>query len=279
MAFTAVGALVSGSAAVTAGTILAAVAEVGLALSVVGGITGNKTLSKIGGVMSLVGGVGGMLAGGLSSGGASAASGLADAGADAATSAAWSAGEGLGQDTLTNMGLDAAGGTGGGGIINTAQSAAPDLASSLSMNPTDAALQAGTKATPGQMAVGGESAATAAGSTVNDVAGAQMPVGVQSPAGAQGPKTPFDVGSNSLNAPQSSTSFFDKFSKFADGNKTLFNSGLQLVGGALKGANESAMFDKKVDLEQQRINQTKFGNTTSAFQPRKTGIIAGAQVQ
>ncbi len=106
-----------------------------------------------------------------------------------------------------------------------------------------------------------------------------MPVGAQGPAGVQGPKTPFDVGSNPMNAPQSSGSFFDKFSKFADSNKTLFNNGMQLLGGAMKGANEQAMFDKKVDLEQQRINQTKYGNTTAAFQPRKTGIIAGAQAQ
>jgi hypothetical protein len=270
MAFTATAALVSGSAAVTAGTVLAAVAEVGLALSVVGGVTGNKTLSKIGSVMSLVGGVGGMLAGAATSG-ASAATSLADAGADAATSAAWSAGEGLGQDTLTNMGLDAASG-GGGGIINTAQSAAPDLAGGLSMSPADAALQAGTKATSGQMAVGGESAATTASPTANDLATVGAPQ-------TKTVSTPYDKGISSPNAPEGASSFLGKFSKFAENNKTLFNSGLQLVGGAMKGANEASMFATKADLEQQRINQTKYGNSTASFQPKKTGIIAGAQVQ
>jgi hypothetical protein len=278
MAFTATAALISGSAAVTAGTVLAAVAEVGMALSVVGGITGNKTLSKIGGVMSLVGGVGGMLAGGLGSGGASAASSLADAGADAATSAAWSEGAaGLGQDTMANMGLDSAASSANSGIVSGAQSGLPDLGGTIAANPADLALKAGTKATPGQMTVGAD-AGTQAAATVNDVAGAQMPVGVKGPAGAQGPSTPFDSTSTSLNAPQSSTSFFDKFSKFAEGNKTLFNSGMQLVGGALKGANESKMWDEKMALEKDRLRQTSYGNTTASFKPR-TGIIAGAQTQ
>lgn len=285
MAFTATAALVSGSAAVTAATVLAAVAEVGLALSVVGGITGNKTLSKIGGVMSLVGGVGGMLAGGLSSGGASAASSLADAGADAATSAAWSEGAaGLGQDTLGNMGMDAAS-SGGGGIINTAQSAAPDLAGNLAMNPTDMALQAGTKTSPGQMAVGADSAAQAA-STVNDVA---QPVGARTATGAaeNNPYTnnPTDIRLQAGTQrppglpPEGSSSFFGRLGKLAEDNKTLFSTGKELVLGGLKGANENAMWNEKMDKEQQRINQTKYGNSTANFAKRNTGIIAGAQAQ
>jgi hypothetical protein len=270
MAFTAVTALVSGSAAVTAATVLAAVAEVGLALSVVGGITGNKTLSKIGGVMSLVGGVGGMLAG-AAGGGASAASSLAETGADAATSAAWSTGADVGMDTMTNMGLDAAG-SGGGGIINSAQSAAPDLASSLSGAPGNALEMAGAEAASGQMAVGADAAATsAAAPTANDV----MTVGAPQ---TKTVSTPFDKGVSSPNAPEAASSFLGKFSAFADKNKTLFNSGLQLVGGAMKGATEQKNFATKADLEQQRINQTKFGNTTASFQPRKSGIIAGAQL-
>jgi hypothetical protein len=39
--------------------VLTAVAEVGTALTVVGAVTGNKDMMKVGGVMGLVGGVGG----------------------------------------------------------------------------------------------------------------------------------------------------------------------------------------------------------------------------
>lgn len=65
MAFTAVAtvadAVTAGTAADLAfGTVAAAVGEVGTSLSVVGAVTGNESLSKIGGVMGLAGGIGSM---------------------------------------------------------------------------------------------------------------------------------------------------------------------------------------------------------------------------
>ena len=73
MAELAVVALVAGEAAVTAATVLTAVAQVGTAMSIVGAVTGNKDLTKIGGTMALVGGVGSMAAGAMSGAAADAA--------------------------------------------------------------------------------------------------------------------------------------------------------------------------------------------------------------
>lgn len=83
MAFTATAAIIAGSQAVTATLVLAAVAEIGMAVTLVGAVTGNKKMMKIGGVMSLVGGVGGMVAGAFS-GGAGAAGAAASGAAEGA---------------------------------------------------------------------------------------------------------------------------------------------------------------------------------------------------
>lgn len=75
MAFTAIAtvadAVTAGTAADLAfGTVAAAVGEVGTTLSVVGAVTGNQSLAKIGGVMGLAGGIGSLASSAI--GGASA---------------------------------------------------------------------------------------------------------------------------------------------------------------------------------------------------------------
>ena len=62
MAFGAIAAISAGTA-VTATAVLTTIATVGTALSVVGAVTGNKSLIKIGGAMGLIGGIGGLVAG------------------------------------------------------------------------------------------------------------------------------------------------------------------------------------------------------------------------
>ena len=88
-----------GGAAVTAATVFAAISYVGLAFTIVGAVTGNKTLSKIGGVLGIVGGVGGL----ATSLGGAAATGAAEAtqaGQLAAQDAAFTGGSGA-LDSLT----------------------------------------------------------------------------------------------------------------------------------------------------------------------------------
>jgi len=271
MAFTALTGLMAGTTAVTAVNVLAAVAQVGMALTVVGGVTGSKSLLKVGAALSLVGGVGGMVAGAASGGaaaaaGESAAAGLAEVGADAATSAAWSEGAGLGADTLASVGAD----QGAGMIGSTMQPAAPTL---------EVATQQ-TAAQPAAQAVQQQATQTAAeGGLGSNLA----PTG---PAEIGAPLSPADVNptdmrlaagsqASPMNAPESSGSFFGKISKFANENKTLFSAGLQLAGGALKGANEAKMWNEKMGFQRE---QAAKANSVGNFAPRPaTGIIAGAR--
>jgi hypothetical protein len=281
MAFTAVAALVTAEA-VTATMVLAAVAEVGMALSVVGAVTGSKDLMKIGGAMSLIGGVGGMVAG-AASGTAGAAAGAAEAGlGEAATSAAL--------ESASSEALAAYGGAAGAeaatasvvsGMEGAAAAGADLAAAAGEQGIFSAAAQpaaAAAEAAPGAMQVGPQ-----VEPTVNDVATPSAP---QGPAGAEGPATPYDTvnptdqrlaagtQASPMNAPESAGSFFGKMSAFAEKNKTLFSSGMQLVGGAMKGANERDMWNQKMELERQRLKQTSYGNQVARFQPR--GIVQGA---
>ncbi|MFI4938921.1 MAG: hypothetical protein ACHP7O_01030 [Burkholderiales bacterium] len=64
MAFSAITAVVAG--ATDFATVATAVAEVGTTLSVVGAVTGNSTLTKVGGIMGLAGGAGALASGALS---------------------------------------------------------------------------------------------------------------------------------------------------------------------------------------------------------------------
>jgi hypothetical protein len=62
----AVGVTVGATTALVISTIIVATTVIGLAMSVAGAVTGNKTLLKIGGIMSLAGGVAGLAVSGLS---------------------------------------------------------------------------------------------------------------------------------------------------------------------------------------------------------------------
>lgn len=274
MAFTALTGLMAGTTAVTAVNVLAAVAQVGMALTVVGGVTGSKSLMKVGAALSLVGGVGGMVAGAASGGaaaaaGESAAAGLAEVGADAATSAAWSEGAGLGADTLANVGADQ-----GAGLIGSTMQ--PTMQPTLEVA-TQSAVQPAAQAVQ-----------KPAASVAETGPGANL-----APTGPSGPVSPFEDptsayaqngsdlmsdqyrgGVGGFNAPESSGNFFGKISKFANENKTLFSAGLQLVGGALKGANEAKMWNEKMGFQRE---QAAKANSVGNFAPRPTGLIAGAR--
>lgn len=113
MAFTSIAALVGGAAASTT-LVLGAIAEVGMAMSVVGAVTGNKKLMKVGAVLGIVGGVGGM----ISKAAAGAASTGITAGAEAAAAGEAAGLQQLGEAggygfTSTETGLQALGEAGG----------------------------------------------------------------------------------------------------------------------------------------------------------------------
>lgn len=280
MAFTAVAAVFTAEA-VTATMVLAAVAEVGIAMTVVGAVTGSKDLMKIGGAMSLIGGVGGMIAGSMSTAaGTVAAEGIGEAATSAALDAASAeaagafggsaAAEAATADLVAGMEGAAAGGA---DLATAATSAAPQGIVGATLNPAPAAAEAGLQMPVGQDAVP---------SMVKEVG---APAGVEAPAGAQGPATPFDnptdmrlqAGTQAppMNAPEGAKSFFGRFASFAEKNKTLFSAGMQLAGGAMKGASERDMWNQKMALDRQRLQQTSYGNQVARFQPR--GIVEGAR--
>jgi hypothetical protein len=275
MAFTAVAALAAG-AEVTATLVLAAAAEVGTAMTVIGAVTGNKELMKIGGAVALVGGVGGMINGAI--GGAAAEGAAVGAEGAVANEAATAADYVNAADAMSDAATVGAEAT--GGIVSGGAPAGTKLASNTVMQ------------TPGQemaQATSTPAAASSASPTINgptqmapEIGAPQGPAGAQAPEGpmgAQAPTTPWEdnfSGSSALgtSAPQDSGSFFGRFSDWANKNKTLFQSGMQLAGGALSGMNQRQMWNQKMALEQQRINQTSHGSDIGVWAPR--GIVTGA---
>lgn len=266
MAFAAIGAIVAG-AEITAGIALAAVAEIGTVMSVVGAVTGSKDLMKIGGIMGLVGGVGALATGGFAEAGAAAAS-------SGASNVAGVGEAGWGMD----LGTDAVDGivTGGADAVSGAlpqpSSSMPEVAP-LAPNPTDMRLAANTQAAEAPMGMAPSPA---------DTFGAQAP---QGPAGAQAPNTPYDRNPTDIRlangtqrtptAPTNTKSFFGGIMDFANNNKTLFQGGMQLLGGALKGMNDASMWSDRLAIEQQKVNQTSHGNEVAQFYPGS--IVSGAR--
>lgn len=274
MAFTAVGALIAG-AEVTAAVVLAAVTEIGVAMTVVGAVTGSKDLMKIGGVMSLVGGVGGFIAG--AAGGTAGAAGLSEAGTSAAFDVAGT--EALAGSTFSSPAAELAANAADQAALGGIEGASEGIVSSGIQAPAAASAAPGAEMPAAQSAA----APTQAAPTVNDVAGVQgpgAPQGAQMPVGPGEVSNPYSnptdmrLAAGTQTAPQNATSFFDGFGAWANKNSTLLSSGMQLGGGLLKGAAEGDMWDKKMGLEQQKVNQTSFGNQTGRYQ---TGIVGGAR--
>ncbi len=126
----------------TAAVIFTAVSEVGMALTVVGAVTGSKDLMKIGGVLGLAGGIGGMAAGGLFGEAVQGAvtdnigSSLATAGSQSAAA--------LAADNVATQGMNTFGNAAGNGIVDTSlggvgQSAALGADQVAAFNPMGAA--------------------------------------------------------------------------------------------------------------------------------------------
>lgn len=259
--------------------VLAAVTEVGLTMTVVGAVAGSKDLLKIGGVLSLVGSVGGMIAGaGTAAAGEAAAGALSDSATDAALSAAseeavaasaadMALGETVGQAQLAEL-------AGGQGIVSSPVNLSP-MPQPAPIGPADA-----TKA------MGNMAQTVPVPQVQADPLSVQAPQGAQAPIGPKGvdaPVSPADANVNPtdmrlaegtqqtpMQAPSDSSSFFGRFSEWANQNKTVLNSGTQLVGGAMKGASEQDMFDQQMNLKRDQFTRS---NSVGTWQPR--GIVGG----
>ena len=254
MAFTAVAALVSGTAA-TATLVLAAMVEIGTVMTIVGAVTGNKDLMKLGGVISLVGGVGGLVAGAV--GGAATA-----AGADAAVASAGA------QQTVE---IAAQGAEAVSSAVTQGSAVGQDLG----------ILGNGITPTTG---VNNPSAFT--GQATQATANAANPI-VATP-GIQGPAAQIDVGdavgrkiasSQTVATPGGAAKGGNFFSNTMDfiknpANKELVNGGVKLLGGAFQGMNEADQFDQQMQFRKDQFNYEVGRNANVGKQNQsRSGIL------
>lgn len=267
---TAVGAALVEGAAV--GTILTAVAAVGTTMSVVGLVTGNKDLTKIGGVLGLVGGLGSLAAGAFGAADGVAAEGAAaSGGADAALSTS--------SDLSGNIAAAGGAGTDAAAAANafgtdgiTAANSAGDtsgLGSGLYNPPTDLS----TGITP-------PTAGAPASSLTQAIPGA--PAGT---APADPSATPIDPSADYGNTPalnadgtksaagQLWDSMTTKLGKIWDGmspqaKAEIMKSALAIPGGIQAQQNkaaELALMQQNVNVNQQRVGQTAYGSQVPSF--------------
>lgn len=284
MAFTSIAALIAGGAeAVSATLVLGAVAEVGMAMTVVGAVTGSKDLMKIGGAMGLVGGIGGMVAGmGSTAVDAAASVGGAEAGAapemiagadasmggSAATADMASGASGIDTSALNGLGdnIDAGGGfnpaAGGDGILGSAmqQPTADAAAAAGGANP------ATTPIDPVQTPAGTVSPPQAA-PAYNAARDSQAANAAQADGGFAGYRT----------APTAAQSYWDSMTKWVQDpkNRTVLELGAKLGGGALQGMQQQKMWDEKMGVERDRLKQTSYGSQVGQNRPH--GVINGAR--
>lgn len=267
MAFTAVTALVAAET-VTATMVLAAVAQVGTAMTIVGAVTGNKELTKIGGTMALVGGIGGMAAGAMGAATDAAATTVLDEAASKAGSDALTASLDQGANAMATGATDAA----------TAQASADQLSSQLSNQAanqsapiTDAAVANNPSAVmqPGQ---------PVANAMDNSAVRTAADAGVANPA-ANDVVTPYDkatsaawgdpsAGKDTLtsigaNSKTSSGTFFDYF------KDTKPDTALNLAGNVLGGISKGYEADRNYQLGKDRLGliqqQMVYGNSTPKY--------------
>lgn len=250
-------------------------------MSVVGAVTGNKSLMKIGGVLGLVGGVGGMFAG---AGSGAASTALSETGTEAALNSA-------SQEALGAYGGEAAsqaaqvagteamgamdGVAGGGdflGMVDDAQSSlgqmsemtnevksatatAPDLQDAADFG--DKVEPVSTKALIGESPTGAEQAAKMDSiRNGSDVMSDGFKPATASTPGGFGP-------------PVGSKDYFNQFLNWVKNNKEVANGVMKLGGEALNGMAQRDMFDKKLAEQQRETNMRYgYGNQVASYGPK-----------
>lgn len=226
----------------TAATVMAGIGMIGTALSVVGMVTGNAGLAKIGGAMGLVGGIGGLAANAFSGAGAAVGEGMASgAMAEGATA---TAGQTIGDNVAASLSTgaqaaDGVAGSFGNMLADTGAAAGSSLAGEAGSLLGPSALE--NSIDSGILGGANNNLAGAAGSIEGvsaSVPGAEMygydPFAAPSTAGAN------PAGSASLNSlntgatPAGSKGILGDVSGFFKDNKEL----LKIGGDMIKGGSE-----------------------------------------
>ncbi len=244
------------------------IAEVGAVVSVVGLVTGNKSLTKIGGVLGLVGGVG-SLAGGIAGAmGASAATGAADVAAGVAavgpdaTGAISQIDQGISGMDLGSSGLGADA-TGSISQIDKGISGMDLGGSGLGPDATGAISQIdkGISTVGAAPAVDPTAGAPQVRAVVDNTGAADGRSGTLNPAGAQAPG-----GAPTLGA----TDYFKAFGDWATKNQTLLAGGLKLGGSMFQSIQQGNLADQQLAMQKQRIanaNSVVSTGTPSTYNP------------
>lgn len=292
---------------VAAAEVFTAVAELGTAMSVVGVVTGNSTLTKVGAVMGVAGGVGSLASGAFTAAGSVAASDVAPTVASDVA------------PTVSNDILDTASAQGGtaygtGAGVNGAAADTGALATSAQsgansfdqLNPTTPDIGGapnpntiGMPNTPSIMP------SDAVGAPSNGILGAQPtpPAGVvasvdptvatglpNAPGGASGTGSSFNdatglatdangnvtsIGSNvnQVNAATPGTSWYQPLLDFANQNKAVTTGAMQIAGGALSGLGSAYTANRNYELNQQALVLKQQQQANQSAQVQSAGII------
>lgn len=272
----AAGSFAAGAAAIaTATTLMATVAAgalmVGSALTIAGTVTGNKKLTKIGGIISLAGGVASLANNLAGSGAAAAGAGaenvapvLAETGAEAAAGGAISGATGAGTEAVSGIAGEAASGATTSGLIDAGVPAAAEAGTAAT-----AAEAANTAAQTGQAAAQATEAVTNPFMTDGPIGfgpgsntgGAFAPQGQSG--GLLGQLEQFDATTAFAPTSQQTTGlqgYFDKAGQWVKDNKELTKIGLDTVSGVAKGLVPSEQEKAqtaaiKAQTERERIRQ------------------------
>lgn len=285
MGFTAVAALVAGEA-VTTTVVLAAIAEVGTVMSVVGAVTGSSDLTKLGAVMGVVGGVGSMIASGSAAGEAALSEAVQgtgttafdDVAANAANDAAMQDALKAGVEQVSNGAASgvsgAAADTSAQGIIGSQMNANGGV---LPSTQPVSATQAPVSVQPIVQPVPSTDANTVMGATAPTTPATTDATAINTPAGVTG-ANPTDIRlangtATTPGAAQKTNNFWESLSNFSQKNDAL----LKLGGTALSGLQTASTWNDRLALERQRM---AYGNSVGNFAPttpRPTGIIQSAR--
>ena len=268
----------------TAAAICVAITDVGLALTVVGAVTGNKECLKIGGMMSLAGGVGSLAVGAVGMFGEVASEAVVkdvatSTATDLATTATTDATQQLATDTLANTATDTA--------LSAPGSTLTDAATGQA-----ATFQApGALAAPGAPGLGGgipvdpNAAVTdsliqkAPGSALQaPTAGDGMLGGATDPTGAMIGDGSATAGQQAMDALRNKQPMTGQLKDWFDSQSpatkdTLLKSALSIPGGIQNQMNA----DRNAGMRQQEIDNAKAAQTNKGVPTWGTGIINRAK--
>lgn len=283
----------------TAAVIATAVTEVGIATSVVGLVTGNKDLMKIGGFMSMAGGIGGLAAGaidGAATAGISTASDLSGnvasgAAADGAMSSAVDSAVSGAADSASAFGVDAAPGMTSDGIVGSQLGVNSPPPSAGSAQP---GIGIGSGAQPSMAPTGAPAAAPDATSTIPYSGAGPSNFGTSPDVGQPGGLGSglSDAGANNIlndgmpgpQALQTPSGVVNNSGSIIDQLKAKFgaawngmsaNAQAEVVKAAMAvpgGIQTQQNKERELALQQQKVNQTSYGSQVPVF-----GIINSAK--